>query len=69
MKLFKMFETIGFLGDWTNRALSPKFDANDAVIEDAGVVTAQEITDLGVGICKIWGIKTEFDLADQKQPG
>lgn len=61
---FKLFAVMGAVGQWTRESLAPKIDANGTVIESAGVVTVEEMTQLGVTICKIFGIKTELDVGE-----
>ena len=48
----KVFKIMSIVSDWSVAAL-----------ED-GKVTVQELTDLGVDLCKVLGVKTEFDVTD-----
>jgi len=48
----KVFKIMSIVSDWSVTAL-----------ED-GKVTIQELTDLGVDLCKVLGVKTEFDVTD-----
>ena len=47
----KVFKIMSIVSDWSVTAL-----------ED-DKVTAQELTDLGVELCKVLGVKTEFEIS------
>jgi len=50
----KVFKIMSIVSDWSVTAL-----------ED-GKVTVQELTDLGEDLCKVLGVKTEFDVTGMK---
>jgi len=53
MYFLKVFKIMSIVSDWSVTAL-----------ED-GKVTIQELTDLGVELCKVLGVKTEFDVVGE----
>jgi len=50
----KVFKIMSIISDWSATAL-----------ED-GKVTVYELTDLGVDLCKVLGVKTEFEISEIK---
>ena len=50
----KVFKIMSIISDWSVTAL-----------ED-GKVTAHELTDLGVDLCKVLGVKTEFEMIEEE---
>jgi len=50
----KVFKIMSIISDWSATAL-----------ED-GKVTAYELTDLGEELCKVLGVKTEFEISKIK---
>ncbi len=51
----KVFKIMSIISDWSVTAL-----------ED-GKVTAHELTDLGVDLCKVLGVKTEFEMPEEAE--
>lgn len=53
----KLFKTMGLVGTWVEKAVTPD---EDGVVR----LTLDELVELAQGICKIFDVKTEIELPD-----